>query len=81
MMIKRGDVTDIVWFARLEMNCLITYQRKTVDNMPPWVNSYLFWQATNQIWASVDKDSYSLGGTIILVTLAFLDVSSKKRCL
>ena len=30
MVIRRDDVTVIAWvFARMEMNCLITYQRKT----------------------------------------------------
>ena len=31
MVIRRGDITDIAWvFVWLEMNCLITYQRKKV---------------------------------------------------
>ena len=54
MVIRRGDVTDIAWvFARLGMNCLRTNQRDRVGNMSPSNHSLVFWEATNQIWASV----------------------------
>ena len=54
MVIRRGDVTDIVRvFARLEMKCLTTNQRETALIMSPSNHSLVYWQATNQIWASV----------------------------
>ena len=68
MVIRRCDVTDITWvFARLEMKCQST--RGLVGNISPLNHSLVFWEGTNQIWASAvlalgNYSCHSLGGAI-----------------